>query len=197
MNRHKTLSKFSGGGKIFIISGPSGSGKTTLSKRLLAENLNLIESISVTTREKKKKKKQGIDYIFVSKKMFLYKQRFGHFLESEKVFDNYYGTPYKNIRELIAHNKNVLLCIDVKGARTVCKKFPKAIRIFIKTSSLKELKKRLESRGSENKSIVRQRLLEAKKELLEAKFYDYIVVNDNLKEAFLKLKKIILKEIKF
>jgi len=136
-------------GKIFIISGPSGSGKTTLYKQLLSGGKRLVKSISFTTREMRPGEKCGKDYVFVSRKMFLYKERSGHFLESEKVFGNYYGTPYKNVRELLAVGKNVLLCIDVKGAKTVCRKFPQTVRIFIKAPSLKDLKKRLEKRLTE------------------------------------------------
>ncbi len=195
MNRLRILNKAGKTGKIFIISGPSGSGKTSLYKKLLAGKHNLAKCVSVTTREKRFGEKHGKDYIFVSRKMFLYKQRSGHFLESEKVFGNYYGTPYKNVQNLLSVEKNVLLCIDVKGARTVCRKFPKVIRIFIKTPTLEDLKKRLEKRGSEDQKVIYQRLAEARKELMEAKQYDYIVVNDDLKIAGLKLEDIIQKEL--
>jgi len=137
-------------GKIIILSGPSGSGKTTLYGDLLKKKLNLVKSVSVTTRPRRVGEKHGHDYFFISEKMFLYKKRAGHFLESEKVFDNYYGTPNKSVQELLKSGKNVLLCIDVKGARTVWRKHHKAVRIFIKTSTMEELKRRLEGRGSED-----------------------------------------------
>ena len=114
-------------GKIIVVSGPSASGKTTLYKKLLADprfHKKLAKVVSVTTREKRSGEKHGRDYSFVSEKMFLYKKRSGHFLETEKVFDNYYGTPAKNVRDILKKGKNVLLCIDVKGARTIRRKFP-------------------------------------------------------------------------
>src|SRR5262245_2730210 len=121
-------------GKIFILSGPSGSGKTTLYKRLLespALNKRIIKTISMTTRAPRPGEKDGRDYFFVSKKLFQHKQKTGQFLESMKVFDNYYGTPKKAVSAALEAGKNVLLCIDVQGARVVRRKFPQAISIFV------------------------------------------------------------------
>ena len=181
-------------GKIFIISGPSGSGKTTLYKKLLAEDKDLVKSVSVTTRVKRPGEKHGRDYIFMTPKMFQYKVRAGHFVEHEKVFGNYYGTPKKSIRDLQRTGKDVLLCIDVKGARAVCRKFPKAVTIFVKAHSLDELKRRLEQRGSEGQKIIQERLNRAKSELAQAKHYQYTIINNDRHKSFMKLKKIIQKE---
>ena len=185
-------------GKIIIISGPSGSGKTTLYKKLLASKKfkgKLAKSVSITTRPKRKGEKHGRDYLFVSLKMFAHKRRQGHFLESEQVFGNRYGTPNKNVQDLLRAGKNVLLCIDVKGAKNVRRKFPNAVTIFIKTKSLAVLSARLKGRGSEQKNIVAQRLKTAKEELREAKKYKYAVINDNLRAAYGKLEAIIAFEI--
>lgn len=182
-------------GKIFIISGPSGSGKTTLSKKLLADMNDFAKSISVTTRSKRPGEVDGVDYIFVSKKMFEYKKEAGHFLESMKVFDNFYGTPAKNVREMLSQGKNVLLCIDVNGAKVVRKKFSNAVTIFIKTKTFSDLVKRLSGRGSESEEIVKLRLSTAKYELMESKNYKYVIVNDHLNTAYAKLKTIVRKEL--
>lgn len=185
-------------GKIIIISGPSGSGKTTLYKKLLADQKvgkEIVKTISVTTREKRPGERHGRDYFFVSLKMFQYKKRNGHFLETEKVFDNYYGTPKKNVQDFLKTGKNVLLCIDVKGARTIRRTFPKAATIFIKTSSLKVLAARLKGRGSENTDIMRRRLRTAREELKETKKYDYVIINDSLKTAYGRLRTVIKKEL--
>jgi len=185
-------------GKIIIISGPSGSGKTTLYKKLLASRKlkkKIVKTVSVTTRPKRSGEKHGRDYFFVSSKMFQYKKRNGHFLETEKVFGNDYGTPKKNVQGLLAAGKNVLLCIDVKGARTVRRKFPKAVAVFIKTASLEVLAARLRERGSEKKDIMRMRLQTARKELKEVKKYDYVIINDNLRTAYGRLEAIIKTEI--
>lgn len=181
-------------GRIVILSGPSGSGKTTLHSRLLKSPQlkgKIIKSVSATTRPKRPHEKEGQDYLFISKKMFLHKRRLGYFLESEKVFNDYYGTPKKQVQALLRKGKNVLLCIDVKGARTVRRKYPEALKIFIKPPSFKELRKRLTTRGTETRRDLAFRLRTAKKELLDAKDYDFIVVNDVLPKAYKKLEDIL------
>ena len=130
-------------GKIFILSGPSGSGKTSLYKKLLESQRRVVKTISVTTRRRRPGEKDGRDYFFVSPRMFFYKKRRGLFLETQKIFDHYYGTPKKCVADFLRGGKNVLLCIDVKGAKVVRRKFPKAISIFIKTPSLIETQIRL------------------------------------------------------
>ncbi len=185
-------------GKIIILSGPSGSGKTTLYKRLLASRGlrgKLVKTISVTTRPMRPGERNGRDYIFVSRKMFLHKKTAGHFLESERVFGNFYGTPQSQVRGFLAVGKHVLLCIDVKGAKTVCRKFPRAVKIFVRTSSLEILKERLRKRGSEARAAMDVRLETARKELKEAKRYDHVIVNDDLHKAIRKLYKIVCSEI--
>ena len=185
-------------GRIVIISGPSGSGKTTLQKKLLeSEKLKeeLIKSISATTRPKRKEEQHGRDYLFLSTERFLQKKKVGHFLESQKVFRYYYGTPEKNVRDLLKIGKNVLLCIDVKGAKVVQKKYPDVLKIFIKTPSLQILKERLLARGTEDKKDLKLRLEIARKELKESKRYNFIVVNDNLQKTYAKLELIICQHL--
>lgn len=185
-------------GRIVIISGPSGSGKTTLYKKLIADKEfsgKLIKSISATTRPRRPGERHGRDYLFFSRPMFLYKKRAGHFLESQKVFLHYYGTPYKTVRDLIKAGKHVLLCIDVKGARVVRRKHPDTLNIFVKTPSLEELKKRLSKRGTEHARDLAVRLRTARAELKDARHYDYIVINDALARAYGELKKVIRKEL--
>ena len=185
-------------GKIIIISGPSGSGKTTLHKKLLLSNRlknKLVKSISATTRSRRLEEKNGRDYLFLTTKQFLHKIKAGHFLEWQKVFENYYGTPKKNIKALLKAGKNVLLCIDVKGAAVVRREFPQAVSIFIQPPSFSVLKKRLLARGSETKEALKIRLQTARQEVLDAKNYNYTVINDDLDEAVKKLEFILKKEL--
>lgn len=186
-------------GRVVIISGPSGSGKTTLHQKLLLSRLfkgKLVKSISATTRPKRLGEKNGRDYLFISRKDFLAKRRAGYFLEWQKVFENYYGTPQKNVNALLERGKHVLLCIDVKGAKVVRRKCPDAVTVFIKAPSWPALKKRLKSRNSENRNELQLRLRIAKQEMQEAEKYKYVVVNDVLSLALKKLKSIIAEEIR-
>ena len=181
-----------------ILSGPSGSGKTTLHKKLLSSRRfkrKLVKSISVTTRPKRAGEQHGRDYLFVSRKKFLYKIRANHFLEWEQVFDNYYGTPKISVRRFLKKGKNVLLCIDVKGAKTVVRQYPAAVRIFVAPPSLGALKNRLKKRGSENTKALGTRLKIARREMSEAKKYDYLIVNDKLAAAYAKLEAVVQNEI--
>ena len=180
--------------KIVIISGPSGCGKTTLHKALLASPLlksKLVKSISATTRSRRPGERPGRDYLFLSTKTFEERIKKGYFLEWEKVFDHYYGTPKKQALNLLKKGINVLLCIDVKGARTVAKEFPQSLKIFIKAPSMKILEARLRERGSESKESLALRLKVARRELKEARFYDHVVINADLNKALGTLLQIV------
>jgi guanylate kinase len=184
--------------RVVIISGPSGCGKTTLHKALLANPRmkgKLVKSISATTRPKRPGERAGRDYLFLSIKMFEERIKKGYFLEWEKVFDHYYGTPKKHALDLLKKGINVLLCIDVKGAKTVRQGFPQALKIFIKAPSLKILEARLKARGSESRASLGLRLKVARKELKEARFYDHVVINADLNKALRTLQQIVCKDL--
>ena len=183
--------------RIVIISGPSGCGKTTLHKALLASPLlkgKLVKSISATTRPKRPGEHSGRDYLFLSTKTFEERIKKGYFLEWEKVFDHYYGTPKKQALNLLKKGINVLLCIDVNGAKTVAREFPQALKIFIKAPSMKVLEARLKARGSENRKSLEVRLKVARRELKEAKYYDYVVINADLNKALGQMQQIVYNE---
>ena len=185
-------------GRIIIFSGPSGAGKTTLHDRLLKApgfSGRLIRSISATTRKPRGRERNGREYIFLSLAAFEHKIRTGQFLEWMKVFDNYYGTPAKNVRDALKKGKNVLLCIDVKGAAAVKEKIPEALMIFVKTPTLQELRRRLEGRGTDTRRSVQLRLKTARMELKETSKYDHVIVNDKLEKAFLQLKTWLVKAL--
>lgn len=186
-------------GKIIILSGPSGSGKTTLHKALLASEKfrgKLVKSISATTRPKREGERNGRDYIFLTQLIFARRIVRGYFLEWEKVFDNYYGTPKIQVLNLLKKGKHVLLCIDVKGAQHISREFPNAIKIFIKPPSMAELRKRLKLRSSETHESLALRLKVATQELKKAKDYDYTINNGSLNKAKADLEKLVLKILK-
>jgi len=184
--------------KIVIISGPSGCGKTTLHKALLASPVlkgKLVKSISATTRGKRPGEREGRDYLFLSTETFEKRIKKGYFLEWERVFDNYYGTPKKQALNLLKKGTNVLLCIDVKGAKTVRQEFPQSLKIFIKAPSMKILENRLKARGSESKESLGLRLKVARRELKEAKYYDQVIINADLSKALGALQQVVCKDL--
>ena len=179
-----------GKGRVIILSGPSGAGKTTLHDLLLKSaefSGRLVRSISATTRKPRGEERHGREYLFLSKATFEHKIRTGQFLEWMKVFDNYYGTPMKAVQGALDKGKHVLLCIDVKGAAVIKAKVPDALTVFVRTTTLGELRRRLEQRGTDSPESVALRLKTAELELNEAVYYDHVVVNDTLEKAFADL----------
>ncbi|MDD5194140.1 MAG: guanylate kinase [Candidatus Omnitrophica bacterium] len=184
------------GTRVFILSGPGGSGKTTLLNKLFRKKIfkkNFIRAISWTTRKRRPKENNGRDYFFVSKEKFLARKKKKFFLESQKVLDNYYGTPKYFYTQAKHAQKNLILCIDVKGGMYLKKhhKVGKITTIFIAAPDSGELYKRLLSRA-EKKNIIDERLALAKKEMLAQKDYDYVVINKNIKTAVMDLEDILL-----
>lgn len=185
-------------GKIVILSGPSGAGKTTLYKKLLAGRYfknKLVKIISVTTRPKREGERQGRDYFFVNKKEFLSLQKSGQLLEWQKVFNHYYGSPKYSVEKILDSGKNALLCIDVKGAKTIAKKHPRAVTVFIKPPTVAELQRRLLKRKTEGLRDLRLRIKVARQELKEAKNYSFVVINDDLQKALTRVRAILKSQL--
>ncbi len=175
---------------IYVISGPSGSGKSTLIRLVLAVLENVTFSVSHTTRERRNSEVEGRDYRFVSEDEFKRKIRRNQFAEWAVVYGDYYGTSRKELRK--GARLDLLLDIDVQGARQLKKKLPRAIFIFILPPSYDVLKRRLAERGLESVIVVRKRLAAAKEEIKECSRFDHIIVNNNLDEAVQDLASIIL-----
>ncbi len=180
--------------RIFVISAPSGCGKTTLVNRLLKDNeLDVLHSVSLTTRRQRLGERNSVDYRFVSKEEFGNKVKAGYFLEWEENFGSLYGTPKDFVRDALKKGYSLLLSIDVKGAMKVKKAYPsRSVLIFLSPPSLKSLKERLLRRKTDNYQDISHRLEIAKKELYCKDKFDYLVINDALDNAYRKLKEIIL-----
>lgn len=171
-------------GLLIVISGPSGVGKGTVRKALFdMPKHNLTYSVSMTTRNIRPGEVNGKDYYFVSREEFEQRIEDGKFLEHAEFVGNYYGTPLDKVNEQLDNGKEVVLEIEVEGALQVKKKVPDCVMIFIVPPSKEDLYKRLRSRGTESEEIIEQRVNKANREFKKAKYYDYIVVNDDVYNA--------------
>lgn len=182
-------------GELIIISGTTCAGKGTVVKKLVEKNPNLKVSISYTSREKRDGEIEGKDYYFVSSEEFERKIQDGDFLEYAKVqYGKYYGTPKKEVHDLLEQGFDVILEIDVQGAQQIKEMFPQTILIFIMAPSMSEVKRRIKARGKETKEQILERFKVAYNELNEIPKYNYVVVNDHLEDAVSKVEAILLSE---
>ena len=184
-------------GRLFVISASSGTGKTTLARELLKEDKNLVASVSYTTRPPRPKEHNGEDYFFVTKKEFVDKRNKNGFLEWANVFGKFYGTPKKEVEEHLRRGRDVLLLIDVQGAKKVKRTRPGAVFIFLAPPSKEELKRRLKKRGTESKQEINRRYKVATRELKELNdlsLCDYRIVNRYIPRALEVLEGIIRAE---
>jgi guanylate kinase len=181
-------------GILFIVSGPSGSGKTTLVKQVIHKIENIKFTVSFTTRKKRPGEVEGVDYRFVSEGDFQDMVKSGRFAEWAVVHGKHYGTPATELEQAKESGIDLLLDIDVQGARSVRNKYSSGVYIFVTPSSLDALRERLVKRKSDDMSEIKKRLEDAKGEMEEAKFYDYIIINDSLDEAIRNLTAVILAE---
>tara|TARA_B100000925_G_C21944579_1_gene446148 strand:+ start:367 stop:930 length:564 start_codon:yes stop_codon:yes gene_type:complete len=181
------------GGYLIIISGPSGSGKSSLTKLLLDNFKNLDFSISYTTRQMRSGETEGEHYKFISKESFQDMVEKNEFLEYENVHSEMYGTPINPIKESIKFNHSILLDIDVKGASSIMNtNHFDCCSIFIKTPSVEILKERLLKRNDISEENINKRLVEAKNELKKSTYFDHLIINEELNDAFEEAKRILV-----
>ncbi len=182
-------------GDLIIISGTTCAGKGTVIEELLKKNDNLALSISYTSRPKRENEVDKVDYYFVTKEEFEKKIKDGDFLEYAQVqYNAYYGTPKKEVIELLNSGKDVVLEIDVQGAKQIKALYPETILIFIMAPSMTEVKKRIKMRGMENNEQIIARFKVAYNEINEINQYNYVVVNDDLDMAVKKVEAILISE---
>jgi len=178
-------------GKLIVISGPSGAGKSTVVFKAIEGRKDVCFSTSVTTRKPRPGEVDGKEYFFVDLDRFKEMVENDELLEHAEYVANSYGTPKAYVEQKLEAGMNVLLDIEVQGARQIHEKKPDAVKIFIIPPSLEELEKRLVGRGTDTPRAIEARLIRARQEYQEADFYDYIIVNDDADKAARELSAII------
>lgn len=179
-------------GILFVISAPSGAGKSTLCSELLRRFKDIRLSVSYTTRPPRKGEINDVHYTFISQKKFKNMITGGKFAEWAMVHGNLYGTSVDRLKKLSKEGFDILLDIDVQGAKQVKNSYKNAVYIFILPPSMEILKRRLMKRKSEPKEAVARRLERAKDEILSYKEYDYVIINDKIDKAYREFESIIL-----
>lgn len=179
-------------GIALVLSAPSGAGKTTLIKRLLAEFPHFGYSVSCTTRKPRQGEINGKDYIFLSHEDFERRRAENYFAEWAEVHGNFYGTPLKPVKTLLREGRDMLFDIDVQGAAQLKLALDEATFAFILPPDMEELERRLRGRGLDDEATIERRLANARLEMREARWYDALLVNDDLDAAYDALRAVYL-----
>jgi guanylate kinase len=179
---------------VFIISAPSGSGKSTLVHRLLATVQGLTFSISYTTRPPRPGETNGVDYNFITRPDFEVRLERGEFLEYAEVFGNYYGTNRETFEHAVQQGHDLVLDIDVQGARQLKVAIPEAVSIFVLPPSREVLEQRLRARSQDSEEVIRRRLRGAAEEVRNYTQYDYVLINREIEESSARLASIVKAE---
>ena len=182
-------------GLMFVLSSPSGAGKSTLSRMLIEKTPGLRMSVSVTTRAKRPGEAEGDHYYFIDKARFDQMVRAGELLEHAPVFDNHYGTPRHAVEKALSAGEDVLFDIDWQGTQQLREKArADVVSVFILPPSAADLEKRLHTRAQDSDEVIRGRMDRAAHELSHWAEYDYIVINQNVDDAFAEVQSILKAE---
>jgi guanylate kinase len=179
---------------LLIVSSPSGAGKTTLCNRLRGEFTRLRFSVSHTTRKPRHTEASGREYHFVEPAEFERMIADGAFAEWARVHGHYYGTSLGEIEAAREHADGVIFDIDFQGARQIRARFPEAVSVFILPPSLEELERRLRGRGTEDEEATVRRLKNAEREIAHYGLFDYVVVNEDISQAYERLRSVVFAE---
>ncbi len=181
-------------GLLYIVSAPSGAGKTTILKRVMSYFPDIQFSISYTTRPPRSGERDGRDYHFITPQQFQEMVEKGAFAEWAEVLGNRYGTSLDSLQESHSQGVDLILDIDSQGARQIEGRFDGGVLIFIFPPSLEALEQRLNARKVDGQEVIQFRMAQARDEMKQARWYDYIIVNDRIDEAAEQLKSIIIAE---
>ena len=181
-------------GLLLVVSGPSGAGKGTICKELLNKNNDIKLSVSATTRKPRNGEVHGVNYFFIEKEKFEEMIKNGEFLEYAQIYDNFYGTPKEAIIECLENGQDVVLEIEMQGAKQIKEVYPEGVFIFVLPPSLEELKNRIVKRGTETNEEIEKRFSCAFEEINQISNYDYFVVNNDITKSVREVESIILVE---
>ncbi len=179
-------------GRIFVISGPSGAGKSTLIKGVRERIVDIGYSVSHTTRKPRVGEKDGREYFFVEKEKFREMIDSNAFVEWAQVYDDYYGTSYGTLTDKLEAGQDIILDIDIQGAKNIKEKITDSLLIFILPPSREILEQRLRDRATDSTEALKKRIALAAKELENSRWYDYLIINDDLEKATKALESVIL-----
>jgi guanylate kinase len=181
-------------GHLFVVSAPSGTGKTTVVERLVQVVPDLVLSRSYTSRPARDGEADGVDYNFITRRRFEEMIAAEDFLEWADVFGNFYGTCASDVERQIADGRDIVLVIDVQGARQVRRRYPETVGVFVLPPSFEVLEGRLRGRSKDPEDAMQRRLQTARNEVAAFTEYDYVIVNDELEACVERLKAIVLAE---
>jgi guanylate kinase len=182
-------------GVMLVLSSPSGAGKSTLTRQLVADEDNVVLSVSVTTRPQRPSEIDGTHYHFVSRDEFVAMRERGDLLESAEVHGNFYGTPRKAVEKALAQGRDVLFDIDWQGTRQVVEAMPQDVAsVFVLPPSMSELRARLERRAEDSPDVIARRLANAREEIAHWDTYDYVIINRELQRAYAEVRAILAAE---
>jgi guanylate kinase len=176
---------------LFIIAAPSGGGKSTLCRRVLKRFPEMRYSVSFTTRKRRRGEQDGVDYHFINKRDFKNRIKSGKWAEWAVVHGNYYGTSADFLADALAAGRDILLDLDVQGARQILARYPNSVAIFIRPPSLEVLRERLEARGTDSAESIAIRLKNAEEEIAQQDLFQHVIVNEKLSKAVRELISII------
>ena len=181
-------------GLLLVVSGPSGAGKGTICKALLNKNDQIKLSVSATTRKPRNGEVHGVNYFFIEKEEITKMIENGEFLEYAQIYDNFYGTPKAAIIECLEKGQDVILEIEMQGARQIKEVYPEGVFIFVLPPSLEELKSRIVGRGTETQEEIEKRFSCAFEEINQIVNYDYFIVNEDIEKSVSDVEAIICAE---
>ena len=186
------MAELSRRGVMLVLASPSGAGKSTISRAIFAQDPNISLSVSVTTRHRRTDELDGRDYHFVDVAEFERMRAAGELLESAEVHGNFYGTPRGHVEEKLAQGRDILFDIDFQGTLQLLERAREdMVTVFILPPSIRELRKRLERRAQDSKSVIDKRLKNARIEMDHFAEYDYVIINRDLEDSVQKVRTIL------